>query len=302
MVGEHIAALIEQPTPAPSLSESTKLCTRLARTHYENFTVISRLVPRRMRVHLATLYAFCRTVDDIGDEAPGDRIELLDRFEAELRAAYDGRPYHPVIVALQHTIRTHSLPAEPFSKLIEANRIDQEKTRYETLADLLHYCEHSANPVGRLFLMLFGYRDEERFALSDATCTALQLTNFWQDIKRDFAVGRIYLPEDEMRRFGVTEQDLSRHRAENRVKELVRFQVTRTRSYFEEGLPLIDLVDGHLKTDVALFSRGGLAILDKIEQRDYNTLSSRPTLAKREKLSLFLSTLLATRWKTWIDR
>ena len=150
--------------------------------------------------------------------------------------------------------------------------------------------------------MLFGYRDEERFALSDATCTALQLTNFWQDIKRDFAVGRIYLPEDEMRRFGVTEQDLSRHRAENRVKELVRFQVTRTRSYFEEGLPLIDLVDGHLKTDVALFSRGGLAILDKIEQRDYNTLSSRPTLAKREKLSLFLSTLLATRWKTWIDR
>ncbi|HUT87030.1 MAG TPA: squalene synthase HpnC [Candidatus Heimdallarchaeota archaeon] len=302
MVSEHIASLIERPTPAPSLSESSRLCTRLARTHYENFTVISRLVPRRIRVHLATLYAFCRTVDDIGDEAPGDRIELLDRFEAELHAAYDARPYHPVIVALQHTIHTYNLPAEPFSQLIEANRIDQEKPRYETFAELLHYCEHSANPVGRLFLMLYGYRDEERFALSDATCTALQLTNFWQDIKRDFAMGRIYLPEDEMRRFGVTEQDLSRHRAEDRVKELVRFQVARTRGYFEAGLPLIDLVNGHLKIDIALFSRGGLAILDKIKQQNYDTLSARPILAKKEMLGLFFSTLLSRRWKTWISR
>lgn len=253
-------------------------------------------------MHLATLYAFCRTVDDIGDEAPGDRIELLDRFEAELHAAYDARPYHPVIVALQHTIHTYNLPAEPFSQLIEANRIDQEKPRYETFAELLHYCEHSANPVGRLSLMLYGYRDEERFALSDATCTALQLTNFWQDIKRDFAMGRIYLPEDEMRRFGVTEQDLSRHRAEDRVKELVRFQVARTRGYFEAGLPLIDLVNGHLKIDIALFSRGGLAILDKIKQQNYDTLSARPILAKKEMLGLFFSTLLSRRWKTWISR
>jgi len=255
-----------------------------------------------MRVHLATLYAFCRTVDDIGDEAPGDRIALLDRFEVELHAAYDASPHHPVIVALQHTIHTHNLPAEPFSKLIEANRIDQEKTHYETFAELLHYCEHSANPVGRLFLMLYGYRDEERFALSDATCTALQLTNFWQDIKRDYAMGRVYLPEEEMRRFGVKEKDLEKDKATDPVKELLRFQVARTRDYFKVGLPLIDLVNGHLKTDIALFSRGGLAILDKIEKQDYDTLSFRPTLASEEKLGLFLSTLLSTRWKPWIAR
>lgn len=300
MVDKHIAALIERSVSSPSLSESQALCTRLAKTHYENFTLISWLVPRRMRSHLAALYAFCRTVDDIGDEAPGARINLLDRFEAELHAAYDARPYHPVIVALQHTIHTYNLPAEPFSKLIEANRIDQEKTRYETFAELLRYCEHSANPVGRLFLMLYGYRDEERFALSDATCTALQLTNFWQDIKRDFAVGRIYLPEDDMRRFGVKEEDLAKDGASDWVRKLLRFQVRRTIDYFETGLPLIDRVHGHLKVDVALFSRGGLAILDKIEEQGFDTLSARPTLAKREKLGLFFSTLLSRRWKTWI--
>ncbi len=302
MVGESITSLFERPASSPSLSESIRWCSRLARTHYENFTLISWLVPQRIRAHLAALYAFCRTVDDIGDEAPGDRIELLDRFEAELNAAYDARPYHPVIVALQHTIHTYNLPIEPFCRLIEANRIDQLKTRYETFDKLLHYCDHSANPVGRLFLMLYGYRDEKRFALSDATCTALQLTNFWQDIKRDLAMGRIYLPKEEMRRFGVTEEDLREHRAGNRVKELVFFQVTRTRGYFEAGLPLIDLVNGHLKIDIALFSRGGLAILDKIKQQNYDTLSTRPILAKKEMLGLFFSTLLSRRWKTWIDR
>jgi len=300
MVDEHIAALIERSVSHPSLSESQALCKRLAKTHYENFTLISWLVPRRMRCHLAALYAFCRTVDDIGDEAPGNRIGLLDRFAAELHAAYDARPYHPVIVALQHTIHAYDLPAEPFSKLIEANRIDQEKTRYETFAELLRYCKHSANPVGRLFLMLYGYRDEERFALSDATCTALQLTNFWQDIKRDFAVGRIYLPEDEMRRFGVKEEDLAKDRASDRVRKLLRFQVRRTIDYFETGLPLIDRVHGHIKIDIALFSRGGMAILDKIDEQGFDTLSARPTLATREKLGLFFSTLLARRWKTWI--
>lgn len=294
MVAEHIAELIERPISPPSLSESQALCARLAKTHYENFTLISWLVPRRMRSHLAALYAFCRTVDDIGDEAPGDRTVLLDRFEAELHTAYDARPCHPVIVALQHTIHTYNLPAEPFSRLIEANRIDQQRTRYETFAELLHYCEHSANPVGRLFLMLYGYRDEERLALSDATCTALQLTNFWQDIKRDFAMGRIYLPKEEMRRFGVNVEDLERNRANDHVRQLLHFQVTRTRDYFAAGLPLIDRVGGHLKVDIALFSRGGLAILDKIEQGGFDTLSSRPTLAKREKLGLFLSTVLSS--------
>jgi len=296
MVGKSITSRFERPASGLSLSESTRRCSRLARTHYENFTLISWLVPRTMRAHLAALYAFCRTVDDIGDEAPGDRIALLDRFEAELHAATDATPHHPVLIALQHTIRTHDLPIDPFSKLIEANRIDQYKTRYATFDELLNYCDHSANPVGRLFLMLYGYRDEERFALSDATCTALQLTNFWQDIKRDLAMGRVYLPEDEMRRFGVTKDDLAGDVANDPVKDLVRFQVKRTADFFDAGLPLIDRVRGHLKVDVALFSRGGLAILDKIEQQDYDTLSARPTLSKREKLALFFSTLLPTRW------
>jgi squalene synthase HpnC len=302
MVDEHIAALMKRPTSLPSLSESEALCMQLARTHYENFTLISWLVPRRIRPRLATLYAFCRTVDDIGDEAPGDRNKLLDRFEAELRAAYNARPHHPVIVALQHTINRFDLPMEPFSKLIKANRIDQQKTRYETFSELLHYCDHSANPVGRLFLMLYGYRDEERFTLSDATCTALQLTNFWQDIKRDLKMGRIYLPEEEMRHFGVTENDLAKDEANESVRELLQFQVVRTREYFKAGIPLIDRVQGHLKVDVALFSRGGLAILNKIEKQSFDTLSARPTLAKREKLGLFFSTLLSRRWKTWIAR
>jgi len=300
MVDQHIAALMKRSTSPPPLSESEALCMQLTRTHYENFTLISWLVPRRIRPHLAALYAFCRTVDDIGDEAPGDRNKLLDRFEAELRAAYSARPHHPVIVALQRTINRFDLPMEPFSKLIEANRIDQQKTRYETFSELLHYCEHSANPVGRLFLMLYGYRDEERFGLSDATCTALQLTNFWQDIKRDLEMGRIYLPEEEMRRFGVTEEDLAKDVANESVRELLRFQVVRTRDYFKAGLPLIDRVHGHLKVDVALFSRGGLAILDKIEEKGFDTLRARPTLAKREKLGLFFSTLLSRRRKTWI--
>lgn len=302
MVGEHIAALMKRPTSPPSLSESEALCMQLTRTHYENFTLISWLVPRRIRPHLAALYAFCRTVDDIGDEAPGDRINLLDCFEAELHAAYNARPHHPVIVALQRTINRFNLPMEPFCRLIKANRIDQEKTRYDTFSELLHYCEHSANPVGRLFLMLYGYRDEERFALSDATCTALQLTNFWQDIKRDLAMGRIYLPEEEMRRFEVQEQDLAKDEANENLRALLRFQVERARSYFKAGLPLIDRVRGHLRVDIALFSRGGLAILAKIKQQNYDTLSARPTLAKREKLGLFFSTLLSRRWKTWIGR
>lgn len=302
MVDEHVAALTKRPRYPPSLVESQALCARLATTHYENFTLISWLVPRRMRPHLAALYAFCRTVDDIGDEADGDRIGLLDRLEEELAATYAGTPRHPVMVALQRTIRQHDLPQEPFSKLIEANRIDQEKARYETFSELLHYCDHSANPVGRLFLMLYGYRDEGRFSLSDATCTALQLTNLWQDLRRDFAMGRIYLPGEEMRRFGVKEDDLAKKRAEDGLRELLRLQVRRTIDYFEAGLPLIDRVQGHLRVDVALFSRGGLAILDKIKRQNYDTLATRPTLTKRERLGLFFLTLLSRRWKGWIKR
>lgn len=291
MVAEHLAALIELPGVAPPFSESYALCVRLARTHYENFTLVSWLVPWRMRPHLVALYAFCRTVDDIGDEAPGNRNALLDRFGTELNAAYSGTPRHPVLVALKRTIDRFNLPQEPFLKLIEANRIDQRKPRYENFAELLHYCDYSANPVGRLFLMLFGYHDEDLFALSDATCTALQLVNFWQDVRRDYEMGRIYLPLDEMARYGVEAVDLAADQADAPFKELLRFQVERAREYFEAGLPLIELVHGHLKVDIALFSRGGLAILQKIEKSGFDTLRTRPTLSMKEKLMLFLSTV-----------
>lgn len=300
MVAEHIRTLIELPESPPSLAAARDLCLRLTRQHYENFTLISLLVPRRMRVHIAAVYAFCRTVDDIGDEAPGDRIALLDRFEEELQSAYSGTPRHPVIIALKQTIAEFDLPAEPFLKLIEANRIDQRVHRYANFGELLHYCDHSANPVGRLFLMLYGYRDEELFRLSDNTCTALQLTNFWQDIRRDYEMGRIYLPQDEMERFGVSESDIAATRANEQVRALVRFQVDRARGYFRDGLPLLDRVSGHLRVDIALFSRGGLAILDKIAAQDYDTLSRRPVLSKGEKMRLFLSTLVSPRYERWI--
>ena len=213
MVAEHLRTLIDLPEAPSSAEQAIAFCRAMARRHYENFTVVSWFAPRAIRPHLAILYGYCRTVDDIGDEAPGDRLALLDRYEEQHDAAYRGTARHPVLVALQQTLDRFDLPREPFARLIEANRIDQRRSSFATFDELLYYCEHSATPVGRLVLMLYGHRDEERFALSDATCTALQLANFWQDIARDAAAGRVYLPEDEMGDYGVTLSDLSGHRA-----------------------------------------------------------------------------------------
>jgi len=300
MVDAHLQALLEPPESAVSLDEAKSLCRDLAHAHYENFTVVSWLVPRWMRPHLEALYAYCRTVDDVGDEAPGDRLALLDRFEAELDAAYDGGPRHPVLIALRETIERFKLPREPFARLIEANRIDQRNATHATFDDLLHYCEHSANPVGRLFLLLYGYSDEERFALSDATCTALQLANFWQDVRRDRQAGRIYLPQDEMASYGVEAADLDASQATEPMRRLMRFQVERAREYFAQGLPLLDRVSGHLGVDLALFSRGGLAILDKLEAQAFDPLIRRPRIGGVGKVALFLSTLVSRRWQRWI--
>ncbi len=300
MVEKHLSLLIDLPRTPPSVGESEALCTHLASTHYENFTVVSHLVPRRMRQHVCNLYAFCRTADDIGDEAPGDRRILLDRLKQELKTACDGNPRHPVLVALKETIDRFELPYDLLERLITANRIDQDKSRYQTFDELLHYCDHSATPVGRLFLMLFSYRDPELFALSDATCIALQLTNFWQDVHRDYESGRIYLPLDDMARYGVSEGEFAASCGNDRFKELMRFEVERARGYFRSGLPLIDHVRGHLRVDIALFSRGGLAILDEIARQNYDTLSVRPTLTNRKKAYIFLSTLISRKWERWI--
>jgi squalene synthase HpnC len=290
------------PSAGTPLADAFAHCRRLARAHYENFTVLSGLTPRPLRRHQAAIYAYCRTVDDLGDEAEGDRLALLDRFEEDLDGAIAGRGRGPIFVALAETIARFDLPREPFARLIEANRIDQRTERYRTFADLLGYCEHSANPVGRLVLMLHGYRDDERFTLSDAICTALQLANFWQDLARDVARGRIYLPLDEMTGFGVAEADLRAARAGERLRNLIRFQVERARELFARGLPLIGRVRGRLKVELALFVRGGLAVLDGIRAQDYDTLRGRPTISDATKRRLVASTAigLALGRRRWI--
>ncbi len=280
-----------------SLAAAYRQCAGLARSHYENFPVASLLIPRRMRRHIYALYAFCRYVDDLGDEAVGDRearLLALDRWEEELERCYHshGEPSHPIMVALAETIREFHLPKEPFLKLIEANRLDQRKRRYRTYEELLHYCDRSANPVGRLFLHLFGYRDEERQRLADKTCTALQLTNFWQDIPIDLEKDRIYIPQEDMAHFGYSEEELKEHKANDRFRRLMEFESARTKALFQEGFKLVELLDGRLGLGVELFSRGGLAILEKIEKADYDIFRCRPWLSKREQLGLFLRALL----------
>jgi squalene synthase HpnC len=300
VTADPVRALIHPGEVPPNTDEALRYCRAMAHDHYENFTVVSWLAPRRMRTALGVLYAYCRTVDDIGDEAPGDRLALLDRFHTELVAAYHGTARHPVFVALQEIVRRHDLPREPFERLIEANRRDQVKTRYQTFEELLEYCTYSANPVGRLVLALYEFRDEVRQSRSDATCTALQLTNFWQDVKRDAAMGRIYLPAEDLDRFDVTEADLHARHGSAAFRRMMEFQVKRARDFFAEGLPLLDLVHGHLKFDLALFSQGGLAILDKIEAADYDTVHARPHLSGRDKVRLALDSIRPWRWRQWI--
>jgi squalene synthase HpnC len=274
------------------LAEAYASCRRLATSHDENFTLVSWLLPRALRPHMYALYAYCRGVDDLGDEAEGDRLALLDDWEAELRRCYNGTPQQPAFLALQETTRRFDIPREPFLRLIEANRVDQRVSRYRNYDDLLAYCENSANPVGHLVLYLFGHRDQERQRLSDATCTALQLTNFWQDVRRDLDKGRIYIPLEDMARFGYSEGDLLEARFDERFRALMEFQVQRTRALFRQGLELIPKVRGRLRLDLRLFSLGGLAVLDAIEGIGYDVLHRRPTLSKARKTWLAVRGLL----------
>ena len=285
-------ALLAEGSVRVSVAEAYERCERLARTHYENFTVGSRLLPGGKRRHFYAIYAFCRFVDDLGDEFEGDRLQALDFWEEEVEACFSGTPTHPYMVAVQDTIRLFDIPREPFLRLIEANRMDQRTKRYATYADLDHYCRHSANPVGRLVLYVCGHRDEERQRLSDFTCTALQLANFWQDVARDYAMGRIYIPREDMDRFGYTEEQLAQGEVTDGFHRLIAFEVDRARDLFHRGLPLVDRVDGTLKLDIALFSKGGLCVLDSIERQGFDVLSRRPVVGRARKLRLLVSTLL----------
>ncbi len=276
------------PASAPSLSESRVYCARLARTHYENFSVASWFLPRRLRQDFYNVYAYCRISDDLGDEV-GDAaasLELLDEWQRELDACYQGNPKHPVFVALAETVRLYDIPKHEFSDLLIAFRQDQTVTRFETFNNILAYCKYSANPVGHLVLYLCGYRDPERQQLSDFTCTALQLANFWQDVSTDYTKGRIYLPLEDLRRFNVAEDNIARNQNTPAFRTMMKFEVERARDWFRQGLPLIQKVDHELAIDLDLFSRGGQEILSAIEKQDYAVLGNRPAISKPRKLAL----------------
>ena len=281
------------PEQAPSPDEAQEYCRRLARTHYENFSVASWFLPERLRQDFFNVYAYCRISDDLGDEV-GDAnasLQLLDQWEAELDACYAGSPRHPVFVALADTVRKCEIPKQTFVDLLTAFRQDQRISRYATFEDVVGYCRYSANPVGHLVLYVCGYRDAERQELSDFTCTALQLANFWQDVREDYARDRIYFPRDDMQRFGVDEATIASATFTPAFRELMRYEVEYARKMFAQGMPLIGMVDRDLALDLDLFSRGGLEVLTAIEQQNYDVLRARPSISKPRKAALLLRAL-----------
>lgn len=277
----------------PSLEESRQYCEWLAVRHYENFPVATLLLPAPLRRHFYSVYAYCRWADDLADETgdPERSVWMLERWEQELRACYAGKPRHAVFVALREAVTQCRIPPEPFHDLITAFRQDQMRQRYATYRDVLEYCRFSANPVGRLVLYLCGYREQELQRLSDFTCTALQLANFWQDVRRDYVMGRIYIPQDVMKWYGCTEEELAAGRCTESFRELMKDLVDRTKDLFGRGMPLVEKVDRRLAVDIELFSRGGLEILRLIERQNYDVLVKRPKL-DRAGMGLLLGTVL----------
>ncbi len=276
------------PSPGCALEAAQDYTRWLATHHYENFNVVSWLLPKELHQHFYNLYAYCRWADDLGDEVPDTQraLELLAWWEQELEGCYEGRPWHPVFIALRETIVAKEIPKQPFADLLKAFRQDQTVKRYPTWDAVLNYCVYSANPVGRLVLYLCGYRDEPRQRLSDATCTALQLANFWQDVSRDLEKGRIYIPLDAAAAHSLAEKDIVERRFDARYISLMKDLIARTRALFAEGMPLAKMVDARLSVDLEMFSRGGIAVLDAIEAADYNTLHHRPSIGKAKQARL----------------
>ena len=291
----------EVPPPGSSLEQAQRYTRWLATHHYENFTVVSWLLPRRLHRHFYNVYAYCRWADDLGDEVadPARALELLAWWEDELRRCYAGSPVHAVFVALRPTIQEFDIPIELFLDLLTAFRQDQTVHRYPNWEAILGYCRYSANPVGRLVLYLCGYRDAERQQLSGATCTALQLANFWQDVARDLEKDRLYIPLDLLAAHGLTDADLFARRFDPRYVALMKDLIARTRELFAAGLPLAERVDQELRVDIALFSRGGLAVLDAIEAIGYNTLEHRPALSRATKTRLLGRALVSRLFAPW---
>ena len=283
-------ALSRRYTPA----EATAYTHWLATHHYENFHVVSFLLPKGLHQDFYNVYSFCRWSDDLGDEM-GDKQEslrLLGWWRGELHKMYAGEVQHPVFIALRETVARHSLPQEPFDDLITAFERDQVITRFPTYEDVFDYCKYSANPVGRLVLYLCGYSDAERQRLSDYTCTALQLANFWQDVAVDLLIDRVYIPLEAIDRHGYSLDSLFAHRETPEFRAVMKEIVDHARGLFHQGLPLVGMVNKRLSLDLDLFSRGGLRVLDKIEQQNYNVLGRRPAISKMERVGLLLSSLI----------
>ncbi|GGI98292.1 squalene synthase HpnC [Alicyclobacillus cellulosilyticus] len=268
------------------LEEAYQYCAQVTR-HYENFQVVSRFVPRALRPHFCALYAYCRGVDDLGDEWQGDRLQALAEWERQLRLCFTGQPDALVFVALQDTIRRFDLPEEPFLRLIEANRRDQTVHRYHTWEELRDYCRCSADPVGRLVLALFGYRDEERQRLSDDICTALQLVNFLQDVGRDLEMGRIYLPLSDLAQFGTSVEELlhdyRRGRMNPRLRRCIAFECERAEALFRSGARLERMVPFRLSLQLRLYRLGGQAVLQALRRQGYDPFLRRPTVGPAAK-------------------
>ncbi|MBZ5638662.1 MAG: squalene synthase HpnC [Acidobacteriia bacterium] len=277
--------------------EAYAYCTAVARAHYENFPVASRLVPRRLRPHVAAIYAYARAADDFADEAmhDGRRLEQLERWEERLDRCLAGEADHPVFVALGETIERFSLPAGPFRDLLDAFRQDCRVRRYASWDALLDYCRRSANPIGRLMLLLYGHADDARARHSDAICTGLQLTNFWQDVAVDLRNDRIYLPADDRLRFGVAEEDLRAGRLHEGLRALLLELLGRTRRFFEDGRPLLHELRGRLAIEIRLTWLGGNRILDRIEAAGCDVFHARPELTAGDKALLTAKAVLG-RW------
>jgi len=282
-------ALAAEP-PGPRAAR--RYCRRLARRHYENFTVVSLFLPRRLRQSVCNLYAYCRWADDLADETgePAKALALLDWWEEQLRACCQGRATHPVFVALGETIRQFELPVEPLADLLVAFRRDQTTTRYQTFDQLLDYCRYSANPVGRLVLHLGGSYDPSRAELADLVCTGLQLANFCQDVARDWECGRIYIPKEDQEHFGYDESRFARRECSEAFRRLLAAEVDRAEGCLRRGWPLVEQVNPELRLPVALFLRGGLATLQAIRRQNYDVWTARPALSKWDKLTLLAKT------------
>lgn len=292
----HAAEPVSRSYTVP---EAFAYCEGMARAHYENFPVGSLLVPKARRKHVYSIYAFARTADDFADEGydsgewtEARRLAALTDWEHKLDESFAGRAEHPVFVALAATAAELKLPVQLFKDLLSAFKQDVIKRRYADFAEVLDYCTRSANPVGRLILLLFDYRDERLHQLSDHICTALQLANFWQDVAVDIKKDRIYLPQEEMTRFGVTEEDLRNRRFSAAYADLLRFQVERTREIFALGQTLPAQVRGRLAVELRLTWLGGMRILERIEAQGYDTLNARPKITTSDKLVLFLRALV----------